>query len=687
MTGKIRWAAAALAAVLLVGLTLSLPPLPAPPAHATAVTGESTRSDDWVTTNTAISGIDYEQGYSRKRPVYFNDGNRPDCALATGRSPTGSGASNLPVGVRVRENSAEYRTPAQHYVEGKTTGGAGISGQFTYWVHAQQDNTGDNTNLCQHTTVTTTDQWGYFNVTFPRTLAATPAAVNWSYSEPAGTCGSSALCWASNNMVTSKSSTGFTGRAASGNGTWLDTRTIEIDYWAVTSSSVDTTDEQGQPFFFVAGEMSVTTDANGNATIDHANLPAAPSAGQVTGVAPNGVNTTWLPGGVILDSIGQNSSTIHVRNLAGSVMASRTFSVDYVIVGNQGGSAHPWGDYGWRMFGFAGAPEPNTDVCDGDTTVCSKLPDEETAAGVGFHSYEYAIEQSVIDEGSLEGATYWSMAVGGVNSWDAADLDIPGYSRDTTPDGNEQLVFEAESVPAPDCAVTDNYYSAYEEDGVNLISHTNIIQDSDDSELWGRVGGDYEECPAEHIYLHEFGHGLGFAHTEGVDSGDSVMHAGPVEDLTTLHTTLANADRDHARAVYGYSGSFSAARRYSDYVHPGEGFSTGLVTVVGHGPAYGGRLNLPRTPLHVGSRESWNGSLPAVIWQKAGVYNGLDGGPTLQPGRYVVVVRNSDGRLFRALPVNGNTVQVPEDWYHITDDVDGGSKATVALDRLHAKAA
>jgi hypothetical protein len=665
-----------LALGLLAAAVLAIPPLPVPPALATLTAGETHRSDDWVKA-TYANGWTY-QGYSRKRPAYYQHGNRPDCALATGRTPTGSG-NNVPAGVYIKKATTKDRAPSFYSVYADKGNGTQLTSDFTYWVHAQRDDSSNTSSICLNASVTT-NSTGYFTVTFPRTMSATPTAVTWSDTAAGG------ATRALGNLVvdSSVSSTGFQGRALNAAGSIANT-TLNIDFWAVVGGSVSTTDAQGQPYFHRAGVASVTTNGSGDATLDFSDFTGGevPASIQVTGGTTN-PGPGYYAAGVIADTVDANDATLHIRDWNGNNLANRTVTVHYIAVGNQGGAVHPWGASGYRQLG-------GIYHCDGDTIRCVKWLDEEADSNPPY-PLSYELESSFLALGSIEGADWEDMMDAAVASVNNADVDLPDYSRDTTPDASEDLSVIGTSLPDGYCGVGDIYLAADTESGVNRIVDSQLSIDDDDSELWGRNANHPPPnqteigCPVEHALLHEFVHTLGFGHSDSGDT-DSLMHPGPPSALTTFHTTLASSDRDHMRALYGYSSSLLAnGFKYSSLVNPGVGFSTGLVTVTVIGGTVGDDGNLPVVPLST-TRLSWNGGLPAVIWQKAGDLNGVYGGPPLEVGRtYVVVVRDSDGRLMGALPVKGNSVEIPEDYWHVRDDVDGGSKRTVALDRLKAKA-
>jgi len=85
---------------------------------------------------------------------------------------------------------------------------------------------------------------------------------------------------------------------------------------------------------------------------------------------------------------------------------------------------------------------------------------------------------------------------------------------------------------------------------------------------------------------------------------------------------------------------------------------------------------------------AWKGNLPSTLWLVAGEANGMTAGPVgLQVGqRYLVNVRDSDGRILRALPVQGGRVHLDKDLAAAPNDVQGGHASTVALEALRAKA-
>lgn len=234
------------------------------------------------------------------------------------------------------------------------------------------------------------------------------------------------------------------------------------------------------------------------------------------------------------------------------------------------------------------------------------------------------------------------------------------------------------------CAITHNYYSADTESGWNLITNSVIEVNDDEGVVWYRSGGSFGDCNVEAIYLHEIGHHLGFGHN---DNTSSVMHSPPVESAA-----LQDADRDHVRAVYGYSSSsYRKGFKVSSLVDVRPGLSSGLVTVASVGKTKGDRHGLPVTPLRVVG-QTWKGALPGTLWQVAGElthprHGAITAGPALQPGRqYVVTVRDSDSQVLSALPVEGGAVQLPEDFGWIgADDVDGGDQRKVAVGKLQAK--
>ena len=157
------------------------------------------------------------------------------------------------------------------------------------------------------------------------------------------------------------------------------------------------------------------------------------------------------------------------------------------------------------------------------------------------------------------------------------------------------------------------------------------------------------------------------------------------------HSTLSNDDRDHTRAIYGYSGSiFPRGFKFSDLVKPYKGVSTALVKVTAFGETKPDKNGLPITRVELAPLSQWDGHVPSTVWETSGVYGGNDAGPSkMKLGQtYILRVRDADYTALEPLLVKGNTVYLGRDLAEGKgiDDIDGGNRAVVALDKLKAKA-
>ena len=668
-----------LLALLVAGATLSIV---AAPGHAgTRMPGEAWQTNDWIGTDDVTGGHDDDVGYNRNNNAPFNEGGRPDCILATGKSPSGPAASSVPVGVKVRTAVNQARRPDRHQVYAAKQTGSAMPSNYEYWIHAAQDNGSDTDTLCAHASVTT-DSTGYFSVTFPRTLAAAPVAVTWMPTEePAGTD------FPTTNLVVdgSMTSTGFQGRAAYGS-TFLNNKAIQLDYWAVTNATQSETDPAGMPYEHVAGVALVTTDSDGNATINHADLSGAAMGGQVTGGVFTGDDTN-LPGGVILFDAGSTQSIVHVRKGSGTVLANEQITLYYIITsGSTGGgiTASGWGNAPFQQFGEEWGTTTRVLCTSLADVTCWRYPDIEVLGTI-----TYGIDSAYLALGQVHSREPEAYLADAMLEWSTSDVDVPAWSRDTTPDGNEVLDVTTDNLGAGICAQLATDRTTPNDSGLTSVvtqtfTHTNALAFGPAPILLS------EDCPIEHVNMHELGHAYGFAHN--ADS-DSIMYG---TNSAAQLRWLPGDDIDDAAGVYGNSGSepvYAARMKTSTYAKMPKGVSSGLVTIGGGGEVkLFGNNRRPHTALDVTASDAFIGKLPAQMWAYGGTfqhpkYGSVTGGnprALYKDGtRWFVQVRDRDNVLLEAFPVAGGVIDFGElGAGFTTDDVDGGSKAKVGASAL-----
>jgi hypothetical protein len=687
-TFRRRLAVAAAVVILAAGIA-AIPLSDPPPVYATQTTDETDVADDWLFADLDGSGRSDDQGWLRRGAAYFNDGNNPDCALGTGRTPSGHADSYHPTGVYIEENSGPDRSSLRHRVSADKSGtSTDITGDWTYWIHAARD-TGSSDWICLHTTVTT-DASGYFTVTFPRTLSGTPAMVTWSMSE------SLTSFRAVGNTVVSASSTGFTGRAYDGAGgsptlaLWGNAKTFEIDYWADTRTHPDTTTGNGNPYEHVAGLATVTTDSNGHATIDHADLSSGQAVGgQVTAQTETTDSSNNVAGGVILSGITPSSSTVHVRNEDGQPVASTTIDLYYVISGYNGGAVRPeWGNYGSHQ--IAGQAAYTDTGCDGsdDDHACFRLEEWDVSG-----ANHYALMTNFVNEPDVDGITWVTYASNAASGWNNADVNVPSWSRDTTADADDRAWIDFRLENPDECAHVDLGRTPLDDQGFNQIVLTDMVLNNwhdwtkDDDPEDGK-------CNADGTIAHEMGHVMGLGHA---DNQNSLMRsAGGLFGVLPIITQ----DAEDAAGIYGYSGSSFAPGepKLSTLALAPKGQTVGLATVAEvTKEVVTGTDRLPWTKIHLETADKWAGeSIPATAWAKGGTVTNPELGPVFRPladelaagARVYVRVDDATGRIMQSWPIEtGQVVLKGDHAKHSIDDIgDGGAKDRASVTRVKAAA-
>lgn len=680
------------------------------PASATQVTGEALFSNDLLITDSVTGGHDSLQGYKQRGAADFNDKNKPGCAVGTPNSPSGPLASPALGGVLIQGGmgaSASSRGPEAYKVSASRTGsGAGWQSQpFSYYLHAERQIQNDVRYICAQAQVTT-DANGAFSVTFPYALQAAPVSVVWS----AARCVTgSAPCTPASRFVTATSSTGFSARMGTyiNSTTWWGpaNRTIVIDYMASAVPNMQELDPSGHAKTWTAGNLLVNTDGNGNATIPWSVPAGTFEAGLVTGGMINPNDTGNLsyrnPGSIALTAGTPTSGTIHVRNLAGQVMTSTQIRVWFIAFGTEGGRTMPeWGPNNYTQTGYNASS--SLDTCDGVTIGCYRRPSPERTA-------DSAITQQW---GTYQDFNDWMVGSGlagkdpevwmseNLTKWNNADVDVPNWSRDTTPEANEQLMVNATNIEPNEfgeypCATAEPILGTAPSAGTGILEWFNHLMtfNTDTNQI---VFGKYpldpqtQNCEISRTILHETGHVYGLGHAPM--NGSLMQPVISNVDSTTIPTEAVV----NTRAIYGYSGSTASypvgtKLTTSGIVKPGKGQSVSLVTVASEGPAH---RKGPRSVQNVtvtGADNIAGSTAPTTVETPAARLLNADGSETADNGlkvggRYLMRI-NADGTLAGFFPVSGDSVQIGhQKSIGVTDDVDGGSPKTVSVTKLKEKA-
>jgi hypothetical protein len=692
---------------LLVSAILAATLAVAAPSSAFSVTGEAFYSSDLLLTDSVSGGVDSVQGYKQRGAADFNNQNRPNCAVATPRSPSGPSANPALGGVIIQGGmgaSAASRGPETYKASALRTGSGGgwTSTPFTYYLHAERQNSNDNRYICAQAQVTT-DANGKFDVTFPYALQGSAISVTWS---GARCVTGSAPCLPASRFVTAASSTGFSGRIAtyiSSTQWWLANKTIIIDYMASAVSSISDTDEYLRPKNYAMGNVLVTTDGNGNATVPWSVPGGGFKAGLVTGGMMNPNDTGNLsyknPGSIALTAGTSSGGTIHVRNIAGQVFSGQQILVYYAAFGETGGSDRvDWGSNaytqtGWDALGIL-------DTCNGDTISCYRRPAPERTGATSI-TQQWGTTTSFDNWAAIDGVDPETWMSQNLTKWNNADVDVPNWSRDTTPEGSEQIFVEATNIPADifgnyPCAQAEPVLGSPQSAGTGVLEwyqHWMTFNTNTNEIVFGTYPLDplTENCEISRTIQHETGHVYGLGHTPM--NGSLMQPVISNVDATTLPTEAI----EHTRGIYGYSGSSSSypvgtELKTSGLAKPGKGQRIAVVTVTGKGALKREGVRSFREVM-LSSADNLAGAVPTVAWFPAARLadsNGQETGATvdgLQVGQRYLVRINSDGKAAGFLKVSGDTIQIGEDKSEgLTDDVDGGSNRTVSITKLKEKA-
>jgi hypothetical protein len=692
-----RLRGALIVAAVAVGLLVSPVSKLAQPAHADPVGDEVQRSDVHLdTTNLGFDNSDTRQGWGKAAAAYFNDQDRPDCAIATPEDPSDPASTNVPMSVQLTDfNSVKHRARAT-----KGTSGLSYPTPFSYWLHAARDDTSDTKTICTHTSVTT-NSTGYFTVTFPRTLDSTPAFVVWEEEPDA--------LFSDGEFVTAKSSTGFTGRMMNGSSS-RNNFTATISYWASTETAIDVDDEVVDGGYYNefaqrGAQTNVTTNADGNATIDYTDFESGfdPTSGQVTGCTDTGSN---INSGMILVDIGNGSATVNARKAGGVVIANATICINYVIVGDEGGAGKPVTlfdggngvDYYQVGLGVPPFNNPNGDGtrCQDSSHFCARWR-EPGSPSVNYHR-DLLDPVHGVNWPNINGVAPSTYIQNALDEWGDADGNWLDFSTHTPSTGAHVQMWYQDDGPSGGCAVTTYNWDYSPTDGLNFITDFTSVFNADSAAVWGNYSaGGATNCWVEQTAMHEIGHGYGLAHNDG--SAGSIMY--PYSFSGVQH--LPEIDRLGAANIYGDSTSdnlWPKGFKASTLVSGGdpEAFARALVTVkaVGkpkmvkgaHVSAGGWEI---RTPVTLTTNDAWQGTLPTTgLWMRGGKIGNKSSScwpvcaASLKPGdKLLVQARLFDRAIVQALPDDAGTLTLPA---HLpVDDLDGGNTAKVGLS--HARAA
>jgi hypothetical protein len=640
----------------------------AAPAAGTPVQGEATRTDTWLRADDLSNGYNFAMGYAQLPAAEYHDGGGPDAVITTGRYPY-SGTGDLPWGIEVYERSDEWH--AARYI-GKD--GAVIPDTKTveYWVKSCQDDASDSTATCAHRSVTT-DASGYFTATYGHALSATAVAVVSSGSKP-----ESGANIPTTVVVKTRGSSSFEGRALNQAGLAIANKVIEIDLFATTQAVVNGTD-----YYHRAGESNVTTDSSGYTTLtfpDDFN-GVTPKSVQVTGATYSGNN---IVAGPIAYGLDGDDISMRLFDHDGDAIASQTVKIDYVASGPIGGSPRDPADVPfsqWRnpTSGFTGA----CGLVSSDPCVRQSIGD----------LLRYRMDSTLSSVPSIDGKSIQTWFNEAIADWAAQDARIPDMVQTTTV-GAEVILNRAADLGTARCGDEIATWIADYTNGLNFILSSDVIHNTNAT----IEHGDYpldgtENCVIDIVLRHEYGHVFGLGHHPSGSAGVMASDYLSGNSVTSL-------DVEAARALYGYSGShYRFKLKVSNFVRVPQGLSVGLVTVLRRRdavelPSEGRRFGEIVTPIDV-LPTNWVGKLPGVLTVSGGqVGDRAQLSPeTLpleeaEPGTVLVVqVRDSDGRILEALPVDllKNLVTILKD-YNAEDDIDGGDSGLVDLLRLQAAA-
>jgi Matrixin len=635
------------------------------------VTGEASRTDtyldidDFVTVN---SNLGYRQdiGYAQLPAAEYHDGGVPDCAVTTPRAP--STGNDIPEDV-IAHNIGEDEWDVRVF-----NGNAGLpngTDGTSILMHTAQDNTSDNTVACGHGSATT-DSSGYFDVSFAHTLTASPAAVIIS-PRNIHTGSTSDIPGTLIVVNGTKSTTGFQARAIAVDETAMNTKSVEYDYWAVTSSSVDTADYKHK-----AGQTVGTTTSGGYLTIDYSDFPAGftPSTFQVAGAVSTGVN---IVGTAVMTSKTQTSAQFRALHLDGTAMNAVSIRVEWIAAGPIGGAPRTSTTTDFHQ---KDSPTQNgitsNDKC-GQTVssvnyMCLRWP-----LGTPTYEYEYSAGFSGL------GASYKTRFENGLAKWESEDIDIPDFNELVS--GSSELLIDAEDIGTTNCAnanvATGDFTYG---DGTKYFTDDGEINWNTNATANCGAGTDAFK---EMVFGHEMGHIYGMGHNQDSNSIMNSSGNGGTLDATD--------DIGGMRALYGYSGSIHRPDlKVSDLVNVSKGLSSGKVRVVSVGEAQKkGRAWL--TPVTV-QADSYVGSVPEVVWVpgriapdhlgQPTVFNSNENMPITEfvPGaEFVLQLSDKTGEVFEAQPVKGSKVELGQD-FKAVDDIDGGVAYLVDVAKLKAEA-
>jgi hypothetical protein len=637
----------------------------AAPAAATPVQGEATRADTWLRADDLANGYNFAMGYAQLPAAEYHDGGGPDAVVTTGKYPY-SGSGDLPWGIMVYA-----KTPEWHGGRYLGKDGAVIPDTKTveYWIKTCKDDTGDSTSTCAHRSVTT-DANGYFTATYGHTLASTAVAVVASGSKP-----ESGPTIPTSVMVKTRGASSFEGRAINQAGTAIANKTIEIDLFATTQSVVN---QSG--YWHRAGEANVTTDSLGYATLtfpDNFNTGQAVSSVQVTGATYSGPS---IVAGPIAYGLNANAINMRIFNHVGDYLVNQTVKIDYVASGPIGGSPRdpsvvPFSQWRNPTTGFTGACGlAGTDPC-----VRQSIGD----------LLRYRMDASLSSVPSIDGKSIQTWINESIADWAAKDVKIPDMLQTTTV-GDEVILNRAADLGTAKCGDMIATWIADYTNGLNFIISSDVIHNTNTA----IEHGDYpldgsENCLLDVVLRHEYGHVFGLGH-------HPLGSAGVMASDYLAGGSVTNLDVTAARALYGYSGSrYRNKLKVSDFVRPAEGASVALVTVVRRRDAHevpqeGKKFPEIVTPIDV-IATNWVGRVPTVIEVTGGTVNDRTvlSPETLplevaEPGTVLLVqIRDKDARVLEALPVDlGRGTVILQKDYNAEDDVDGGDKLLVGLNRL-----